>query len=1458
MTQTREVLLTWKVVAIFTVCLLLVSGIGNGLFAGVEWEDSIPQDGCDFREAKVVIDKDCTTLRDLIDLIQGVISSLPDSDFKPPADFRKTSLINKFEAVYRMFTHGGLNGPVLKLLRDIRSKMDSSDGGFPPDDWIVDPSAQAVLLPLIDRLIDGDFDGDGLSLEEEVQYHTDPCDPDTDGDRLLDGEEIFGYETLQGTFITDPLNPDTDNDTAYDGHEVLDFHRYDRIENEDYYSSENATRFYTHVTQTANLTQSSYAISRMNLEMNIPWTGEYLVSVSGVGTVTFDNLNLSAATFVLDDLSSDIIVNSPNVTVTETAVLALPLIPIQEDRRWEHLSTDTQGTEVGQRLDQATFKAHVATFWVYEGEFNFTRPGQYNLSLSISLPPDASRIDPIFHPFLSHISTLKIETDFFRISRRTIDPLDPDVDSDTILDGFEGRNRMYPLNPDPDEDGISDPLELALETNDELRDTDFDGVRDGVEIGRDGLFDDPYTIWDSHPENIDGDLGVTTTDPLHVDTDMDGLPDGFIDGWISDDKKGWGRFGTPDAVRQRWEGEDFNRNGIADVGPWNMGQGPGETDPSNPDTDLDQLPEAWEVWYLLDPTSSVGDDGADGNPDHDGAVREHSMVRDTTTGIRWPYGRAQTFEASERTYDNLVIWTSNSPIRPFTEKLEVLVIGTKNGVPDPSVQMWNVATVAVPVGDVELNITLGFHSLTVGTTYALWFRQASQISTGILLIGFSLEGAELTGSVWQETTTFLGSFFYAIGDGEGDLYFRLLKWGGVDQLSNLGEYIVGSHPRDPDTDGDGAGDWPEAQVMYRTNVPNGGKAIDEYGSVDRSGGYEWIWFNNKEYGFKGIVENPPVGFVGASADNILVALLRTGRFNSAMAASIVVSEDGRQIFVWESSHETAWHRTFFMWERTGRTYNWSSFADSNSNGVIDSTVFVYSVGKSRGLAKTDTLPLLSFKDKEIYLSDPFSARSDWDRFPDRYEPLWFQDVDLDGLSNARDTDSDGDGVGDDNEARFIWKPPELVPLNDVDGDGLDNLVDPDSDGDGVEDGLEYLFYMDLDWDGYKNMVDIDIDSDGIPDGWMDGYRYDNASGTFIYDALFADGIIQSWEGEDTNLNGVFEPLLGETDPTNPDSDGDLLWDGNNVDVLIGRYSGFHYGELDIGTDSLDNDTDGDGILDGVEVYGWYSGYWSPPRLMRSDPLNVNTDGDLLSDYLEYTSRLTDPSNTDTDGDRLSDGQEDANQNGRVDPGETWPNRFDSDHDGLNDGLEVGLAFWDSDPSTTTNPVDPDTDGDGLIDGLEDANRNGRVEGNEADPNDSDSDNDGIEDGPEYRVLGNIDRDDGIMDINDLWRNASGTWVLAWFLDFDGDFWVNALDSDSDNDGWDDGVEDGNKNGIFEPHLGETNPLNGDEDEDGAFDGIEASYGVGTESWTVMRMTGMWTQTLMEGSTPTMWILTTMD
>jgi hypothetical protein len=137
------------------------------------------------------------------------------------------------------------------------------------------------------------------------------------------------------------------------------------------------------------------------------------------------------------------------------------------------------------------------------------------------------------------------------------------------------------------------------------------------------------------------------------------------------------------------------------------------------------------------------------------------------------------------------------------------------------------------------------------------------------------------------------------------------------------------------------------------------------------------------------------------------------------------------------------------------------------------------------------------------------------------------------------------------------------------------------------------------------------------------------------------------------------------------------------------------------------------------------------------------------------------------------------------PGDNPP--MDSDNDGILDSIEDADhdGFVDADE---TDPNDADTDDDGLSDGVEDANHNGSVDDNETDPRLLDTDNDGLQDGTEIgETSGTSDTDGGIF-IPDADGGATTT---------------DPLDDDTDNDGILDGDEDINHNGAVDP--GETDP-----------------------------------------------------
>lgn len=112
-------------------------------------------------------------------------------------------------------------------------------------------------------------------------------------------------------------------------------------------------------------------------------------------------------------------------------------------------------------------------------------------------------------------------------------------------------------------------------------------------------------------------------------------------------------------------------------------------------------------------------------------------------------------------------------------------------------------------------------------------------------------------------------------------------------------------------------------------------------------------------------------------------------------------------------------------------------------------------------------------------------------------------------------------------------------------------------------------------------------------------------------------------------------------------------------------------------DLIFKDSDKDGIPD----------YWEQKfGLNSSNPYDakLDSDNDNLTNYDEYLNQ-TDPRNMDSDKDNLSDGEE-------IKIYGTDPLNRDSDNDNLSDGEEINIH--------NTNATNPDTDGDGYNDGIE--------------------------------------------------------------------------------------------------------------------------------------------------------------
>jgi outer membrane protein OmpA-like peptidoglycan-associated protein len=255
--------------------------------------------------------------------------------------------------------------------------------------------------------------------------------------------------------------------------------------------------------------------------------------------------------------------------------------------------------------------------------------------------------------------------------------------------------------------------------------------------------------------------------------------------------------------------------------------------------------------------------------------------------------------------------------------------------------------------------------------------------------------------------------------------------------------------------------------------------------------------------------------------------------------------------------------------------------------------------------------------------------------------------------------------------------------------------------------------------GYNLSLSDKLDGRQRSDSDLNDVTNKKQDGFFGFSAGFMfGGSSMNADRDHDGLTDRVEKELG-TDPKNPDTDGDALQDGAEVNQhrtdplrADSDADGLNDGEEvnRYRTNPSVADSDNDGLKDGDEVNTGRNGHDA-----RTDPLKADTDGDGLNDGAEVTQYFTNPTAADTDGDGLSDGDE-------VTKYKSDPLKPDTDGDGLSDGAEVNQY--------KTGPTKADTDGDGLSDGDE-------VNKYKSDPLKIDTDRGGTNDGAEVRRGTNV-------------------------------------------------------------------------------------------------------------------------
>jgi hypothetical protein len=460
-----------------------------------------------------------------------------------------------------------------------------------------------------------------------------------------------------------------------------------------------------------------------------------------------------------------------------------------------------------------------------------------------------------------------------------------------------------------------------------------------------------------------------------------------------------------------------------------------------------------------------------------------------------------------------------------------------------------------------------------------------------------------------------------------------------------------------------------------------------------------------------------------------------------------------------------------------------------------------------------------------------------------------------GQSCVAGEDTDGDGVQDLDNPNFLLaetSPGDVLGLSadadfDLYFDGAErragsNPFDDDSDDDELIDGLEDINGNGVLDDGRNGTINFDEDVNN--NGRLD---LEDRNGNNILDV-----------GEDVGITGIdgtagnglldFEDITGnfsidrESSPTVADTDADGLNDFAESASTSNPNLGFVSedldgdGRLDAGEDTnlngvldlalIGSDSDGDTLRDGADVAAGGSpvrvdsdadALTDPEEVVAQTPLDsADFDVDFLTDRFELAVSAacprclgagSDPRNADSDGDGIIDGFEDLNRNGRFDAA------FDEDTNN-NDRLDAGEDITGNGLiDVETSAVRADTDGDGVRDGVE------PLAG--SDPRDADSDDDGLCDGngtvaAAAGFVGCVAGED--LD-NDGVQDTGETSPLV--ADTDGDTFTDGQERAAGTDPFDIDTDRDGLTDARETQLG-TNPLSNDTDGDGLRDAAEVT------------------------------------
>ena len=766
---------------------------------------------------------------------------------------------------------------------------------------------------------------------------------------------------------------------------------------------------------------------------------------------------------------------------------------------------------------------------------------------------------------------------------------------------------MDPHSSDSDLDGMPDGWEFAYG----LDPTDpFDGYRDldadGVSIDNSGSygFDRLWSNLEEYRFVSSSEDGLNGTDPRVSDSDGDGLTDG---------EEYWGWFLDSSSFDCHYLNEEYLcnpevGNSAIDVhlGGWlgtgSSGGSDRPTDPTNPDTDGDGMPDGWEIkhrrwigdiytggneWTLdpNDPSDATEDADGDGLSNICEYKWESLRTKSLTTGIQ-SHGETKSYIEN---------WTATNPNSKDSDN---------DSLPDGWEARYSCHWPSSNSGINPMNGSDALNNpdgdgfdinrngiLEIEESLVNWLEY--HIKSEIILSNSTISGAMLPDNLTTILThsSWSGLAQESFGDRIGDEYLSL--WTGLPN-----DDIGSSDPLSTDSDDDGMPDgwevynarWSLFEEDWTLNPVNEG---DGLGDPDLDGMSNWEEYNSidSEISETDDTISSPQFYLTDAAGVLLEtpwigaeSPLSFGHFVSSDQALLTGNSgdpnnpdtDGDGMLDGVELIFTAWNSTDGVWTLNPLVPNDGNY-DSDGDGIRDLTELnltsnlpingeSYPPGAPTFGDESREIDQLAFESRiyRILFSKEGRAELGMHQYLEWISgsPAKPMLESIFGITDPKDSDTDRDGMSDGYEYWFSeWNLEDnswsMNPLTDTDVDVDSDADSFDCDGDGEisdSESFDNLAEHDSRWYGKRLEIGNMPNGSGTVSYGEDaamalmeetGVSAQSAWGQLY--TLFATksldssdkiGLINQYDPENFNKS-----LIGISDPTDEDSDRDGMPDG---------------------------------------------------------------------------------------------------------------------------------------------------------------------------------------------------------------------------------------------------------------------------------------------------------------------------